>query len=137
MCAQSCPTLATPWTVACQAPLSMGFCRQEYWSGVPLPSPNTSLVHINSSHSKSRLQRLYQLSSHPYPLPSIPKSGLPVNSNISAQQSQSNNSKQPPKIGSPKTSFVCFFFSSFVHFCGSFVLSVYFTRDVQVKLLCF
>ena len=30
---------ATPWTVACQAPLSMGFSRHEYWSGFPFPSP--------------------------------------------------------------------------------------------------
>ena len=30
---------ATPWTVTHQAPPSMGFSRQEYWSGVPLPSP--------------------------------------------------------------------------------------------------
>ena len=30
---------ATPWTAAHQAPLSMGFSRQEYWSGSPLPSP--------------------------------------------------------------------------------------------------
>ena len=37
--AKSCPTLATPWTIACQAPLSMGFSRQEYWSGLPSPSP--------------------------------------------------------------------------------------------------
>ena len=37
--AQSCPTFATPWTVACQAPLSMGFSRQEYLSGFPFPSP--------------------------------------------------------------------------------------------------
>ena len=37
--AQSCPTLATPWTVACQAPLSMEFIRQEHWSGLPLSSP--------------------------------------------------------------------------------------------------
>ena len=29
----------TQWTVACQAPLSMGFYRQEYWSGLPFPSP--------------------------------------------------------------------------------------------------
>ena len=29
----------TPWTVAQQAPLSMGFSRQEYWSGLPFPSP--------------------------------------------------------------------------------------------------
>ena len=38
--AQSCPTLVTPWTAAYQAPPSMGFSRQKYWSGVPLPSPN-------------------------------------------------------------------------------------------------
>ena len=37
--AKWCPTLATPWTVACQAVLSMGFSRQEYWSGLPFPSP--------------------------------------------------------------------------------------------------
>ena len=30
---------AIPWTVACWAPLSMGFSRQEYWSGLPFPSP--------------------------------------------------------------------------------------------------
>ena len=36
---KSCPTLVTPWTVACQAPLSMGFSRQEYWRGLPFPSP--------------------------------------------------------------------------------------------------
>ena len=29
----------TPWTVACQAPLSMGFPRQEHWSGLPFPPP--------------------------------------------------------------------------------------------------
>ena len=33
---------ATPWTAAYQAPPSMGFSRQEYWSGVPLPSPTSS-----------------------------------------------------------------------------------------------
>ena len=33
-----CPTLVTPWNVVCQAPLSMGFSRQEYWSGLPFPS---------------------------------------------------------------------------------------------------
>ena len=30
---------STPWTVACQAPLSMGFSRQEYWSWLPFPAP--------------------------------------------------------------------------------------------------
>ena len=37
---QSCPALADTWTAANQAPPSMGFSRQEYWSGVPLHSPN-------------------------------------------------------------------------------------------------
>ena len=36
---KSCPTFVTPWTVACQLPLSMGFPRQEDWSGLPFPSP--------------------------------------------------------------------------------------------------
>ena len=34
-----CPIFATPWTTACQAPLSMEFSRQEYWSGLPFPTP--------------------------------------------------------------------------------------------------
>ena len=37
--AQSCLTLCDPWTVACKAPLSMGFSGQEYWSGLPFPAP--------------------------------------------------------------------------------------------------
>ena len=37
---QLCPTLLRPpWTTAYQAPSSMGFSRQEYWSGLPFPSP--------------------------------------------------------------------------------------------------
>ena len=34
-----CDSFATPWTVAHQVPLSMGFPRQEYWIGLPFPSP--------------------------------------------------------------------------------------------------
>ena len=41
--AQLCLT-ATPWTAAHQAPPSMGFSRQEYWSGVPLPSPDRTFT---------------------------------------------------------------------------------------------
>ena len=36
--------LVTPWTAAYQAPPPMGFSRQEYWSGVPLPSPMSYLT---------------------------------------------------------------------------------------------
>ena len=39
--------LATPWTAAYQAPPSMGFSRQEYWSGLPLPSPKEKKGCIN------------------------------------------------------------------------------------------
>ena len=39
---QLCPTFCTPWTVAHWAPLSMGFSRQEHWSGLPLLSPGES-----------------------------------------------------------------------------------------------
>ena len=37
-----CHSFATAWTVARQAPLSMGFSRQEYWNGLPFPSPGVS-----------------------------------------------------------------------------------------------
>ena len=61
--------LATPWTAAYQAPPSMGFSRQEYWSGVPLPSlgllsmslPDTKWPSIEKStfgHNKGRNQIL-------------------------------------------------------------------------------
>ena len=47
--ALSCPTRCDPWTVAHQAPPSMGFSRQEYWSGLPFPSPgNKTLIQPKS-----------------------------------------------------------------------------------------
>ena len=42
--------LATPWTATHQAPPSMGFSRQEYWSGVPLPSPEKHLLLLYWLH---------------------------------------------------------------------------------------
>ena len=51
--AQSCLTFRTPWTAAYQAPPTVGFSRQEYWSGLPLPSPNVTLQFssVQFSHS--------------------------------------------------------------------------------------
>jgi len=45
-----------PWTAAYQAPPSMGFSRQEYWSGVPLPSPDYTQININCCCHCSVLQ---------------------------------------------------------------------------------
>ena len=47
--------LVTPWTAAYQAPPSMGLSRQEYWSGVPLPSPRYTLLLLLSHFSCVRL----------------------------------------------------------------------------------
>ena len=59
--AQSCPTLETPWTAAYQAPPSMGFSRQKYWSGVSLPSPTTQLRGLYPvSRNKLRWKRSEQ-----------------------------------------------------------------------------
>ena len=44
---QSCPALCDPMDTAHQTPLSMGFSRQEYWSGLPVPSPSVSLKWAN------------------------------------------------------------------------------------------
>ena len=43
---------ATPWTAAYQAPLSMGFSRQECWSGLPLPSPSNYSSQLHFINSK-------------------------------------------------------------------------------------
>ena len=51
--------LVTPWTAAYQAPPSMGFSRQEYWSGVPLPSPILCLPTLFSSIVDARELLLY------------------------------------------------------------------------------
>ena len=53
--AKSCPTLATAWTVARQAPLSMRFSRQEYWSGLPFSTPG-HLPHPGIKHRSPALQ---------------------------------------------------------------------------------
>ena len=51
---------AVPWTVAYQAPLSMGFSRQEYWSGLPFPSLKEAVVHIHNgillSHERNTFE---------------------------------------------------------------------------------
>ena len=52
---KSCLTLAIHWTVACQAPLPMGFSRQEYQSGLPFPS---SLINLKSNNSRNLIVNL-------------------------------------------------------------------------------
>ena len=48
----------TPWTVACQAPLSMGFPRQEYWNGSPFPSPATGNNKMVNCYEKNSLKQV-------------------------------------------------------------------------------
>ena len=50
--------LATPWTAAYQAPPSMGFSRQEYWSGLSLPSLNVSVLEKRISADVFQLRIL-------------------------------------------------------------------------------
>ena len=47
--------LATPWAGAYQAPPFMGFSRQEYWSGVPVPSPRDTISFVKISHLKTTI----------------------------------------------------------------------------------
>ena len=61
--------VATPWTATYQAPLSLGFSRQEYWSGVPLPSPNVSA--IKQQRTVSNPQEMGNKWGEPYECPSF------------------------------------------------------------------
>ena len=60
--------LATPWTAAYQAPPPMGFSRQEYWSGLPLPSPIVNLLYSNTK-IKSVVKKEDSNAEILYPLP--------------------------------------------------------------------
>ena len=51
--------LETPWTAAYQALPPMGFSRQEYWSGVPLPSPFKALVQTLFQHHNTQIFHVY------------------------------------------------------------------------------
>ena len=54
---QSCPTLSDPMDYSPQAPPSVGFSRQEYWSGVPLPSPRKLAEKLLTNKSGRRRSR--------------------------------------------------------------------------------
>ena len=56
--------LATPWTAAHQAPSSTGFSRQEYWSGLPLPSPMPALVPLKFKSSTKLFFHTVELKSY-------------------------------------------------------------------------
>ena len=60
--------LAIPWTAAYQAPPSMGFSRQEYWSGVPLPSPMTNLDSILKSRDITLLTKVRLVKAMVFPV---------------------------------------------------------------------
>ena len=72
---KSVQPFSIPWTVACQAPLSMGFSRSGYWSGLPLPSPgnlpNPGLLHCRVSPKVKRERE------HPSIEPDARPSGFP------------------------------------------------------------
>ena len=76
--AQSCPTLCDPWTAAHQAILSMELSRQEYWSGLPFPSPEDLRKPVTELGSPA-----FQAASLPSELPGEPhlmnKSGSLMN----------------------------------------------------------
>ena len=77
---KSCQTLATPWTEARQAPLSMGFSRQEYCSGLPLPSPGdlpdpgieTASPALQADSLPTELWRIHGIASIKYISPCFP-----------------------------------------------------------------
>ena len=71
-----CPVrlFVTPWTVACQAPLTMGFIRQEYWNGLPCPPAGDLLDPGIEPVSPMRRPLHWQVGSLPLAPPGKPKS---------------------------------------------------------------
>ena len=58
----------TPWTVDHQTPLSTGFSRHRYWSGLPLPSPGFCILNLNKKHFKSFTSLPFKFSKNTTPI---------------------------------------------------------------------
>ena len=85
---QSCPTFVTIWTVAHQAPLSAELYRQEYWSGLPFPSPE-DLPDLGIEPRSPTLQAVLYHLSH---LKSPSLRGEPIFQNLQVLQCTKPNS---------------------------------------------
>ena len=79
------PLFAIPWTIAYQTPLSMEFSRQEYWSGLPFPSPG-DLPNLGIEHGSPALQA--------DALPSEPPGKYP----LGGRQNESHNHRKLIKL---------------------------------------
>ena len=76
------PLFATPWTVPCRSPLSMGFPRQEHWSGLPFPPPrdlpSLGIQHVSPALQADPLPLSHQGSSNPFLSPAQRSRGREV-----------------------------------------------------------
>ena len=78
--AQSCPTLSDPMDCSHQAPPSMGFSRQEYWSWVPLPSPYLGSKEPEKKFGMIRMARIREKTSFKAKKPQIKQyKNIPLN----------------------------------------------------------
>ena len=105
------PLFATPWTAAYEASPSMGFSRQEYWSGVPLPSPHI-LVKYCSKFSKPSFSNTWTVNFQMFLLvlekAEEPEIKLPTSAGSSKKQESSR-----------KTLFLLHWLCQSIWLCGS------------------
>ena len=110
---KSCPPLPTAWTVAHQAPQSIGFSRHEYWSGLPFPSPYYRTIALISHASKLMLKilqaRLQQYMNHELPDVQLvlkkaeePEIKLPASDGSSKKQESSRKTSISALLTMPK-----------------------------------
>ena len=137
----SCVRLfVTPWTVAYQAPLSMGFSGQEYWSGVPLPSPmgntrqmqkiapswteqcrNTQNVHSHTStpHTSAVIS-VYRVCCEPHLFVSGVTTALPLDDSPCH-----NNSWAATFWKSISTSKLCLLWGKCIIYCNIYIVPIH------------
>ena len=118
---------ATPWTMASQAPLPMGFSRQEHWSGLPFPSPRYIVPYF--FHNISSVQLLHCVRLIVTPWTAAHQASLPITSYRSLLKLMSIESVMPSNH-----LILCVPFSSCPQSfpaSGSFQMSQFFTSGGQ------
>ena len=87
----------TLWTVACQAPLSMGFSRQEYWSGLPCPPPGD--LHDPRMEPESSVSPELQVDSLPLSHQESPSKVLGGTNEVRKREKSERMEKEEEKEG--------------------------------------
>ena len=128
---QLCPTLQDPWTAAYQAPPFMGFSRQEYWSGLPLPSPNYQQLYTNKMDNLEEMNKFLEK----YNFPEVNQEEIEnLNRPSTSMEIETVIRKLPANKSPEPDGFTAEFYQKFREELTPIILKLFQNTEEEVKL---